>query len=435
MLSFIVGIYMKKGLSIIMILMMAGFAFAEELTVSVEQAVELAMQNNIQVHQAERTLAASERSNKYSWNSASPSINASAGLQIPLMENAMTKSKDMSFSVSGSASLRLTPSLYTSIRSAKLQLEQGQITYEDALRSVELNVRKIFYSLLLADQNIESQKRSMEAAKRQYETNLAKYNRGQLSELDLLTSQVNYESKMPSLESQENQLVNSMESFKQLIGVNRDIQLKLKGSLEGFENFNEDNVEINLSNISSIKKIEKQIETAENQLLATRFTAWGPSLSASYSIGAGQTLADGQEFKLSNHSISLSLAIPLDGYLPWSNGALSIENQKDNLSTLRESLEAQKTTVQLSIENSLRTIRQAKSQMKSLEATAKLAQKTYDLTQNAYNQGSRDLNSLRNAEDSLISAKTQLQSQNYTLVNAILELENTLGVPFGTLSK
>ncbi|MCQ2572439.1 MAG: TolC family protein [Treponema sp.] len=426
---------MKKGLSIIMILMMAGFAFAEELTVSVEQAVELAMQNNIQVHQAERTLAASERSNKYSWNSASPSINASAGLQIPLMENAMTKSKDMSFSVSGSASLRLTPSLYTSIRSAKLQLEQGQITYEDALRSVELNVRKIFYSLLLADQNIESQKRSMEAAKRQYETNLAKYNRGQLSELDLLTSQVNYESKMPSLESQENQLVNSMESFKQLIGVNRDIQLKLKGSLEGFENFNEDNVEINLSNISSIKKIEKQIETAENQLLATRFTAWGPSLSASYSIGAGQTLADGQEFKLSNHSISLSLAIPLDGYLPWSNGALSIENQKDNLSTLRESLETQKTTVQLSIENSLRTIRQAKSQMKSLEATAKLAQKTYDLTQNAYNQGSRDLNSLRNAEDSLISAKTQLQSQNYTLVNAILELENTLGVPFGTLSK
>lgn len=135
---------MKKLLSILVLSVLATGLFAEELTVTVEQAVELAMQNNIQVHQAERTLAQAERSNRNSWNSASPSISASASLQIPLMENAMTKSKDMSVSVSGSASLRLTPSLYTSIRSAKLQLEQGQITYEDALRSVELNVRKIF---------------------------------------------------------------------------------------------------------------------------------------------------------------------------------------------------------------------------------------------------------------------------------------------------
>ena len=426
---------MKKLLSILVLSVLATGLFAEELTVTVEQAVELAMQNNIQVHQAERTLAQAERSNRNSWNSASPSISASTSLQIPLMENAMTKSKDMSVSVSGSASLRLTPSLYTSIRSAKLQLEQGEITYEDALRSVELNVRKIFYSLLLSEQTIETQKRSMEAAKRQYETNLAKYNRGQLSELDLFTSQVNYESKMPAVESQENQLVNSMESFKQLLGVNRDVKLNLKGSLEGFSNFDEEKVQVNLSEISAIKKLEKQIETTENQLLATRFGAYGPTLSASYSIGAGQTLKEGQEFKMTNHAVTVGVAIPLDGYLPWSNGAMSIANQKDSLASLKENLEAQKRTTQLSIENSLRTIRQAKSQLKSLEATANLAQKTYDLTQIAYNQGSRDLNSLRNAEDSLISSKTQLQSQNYTLVNAILELENTLGVPFGSLTK
>ena len=138
---------------------------------------------------------------------------------------------------------------------------------------------------------------------------------------------------------------------------------------------------------------------------------------------------------MTNHAVTLDVAIPLDGYLPWSNGVMSIANQKDSLASLKEDLEAQKRTTQLSIENSLRTIRQAQSQLKSLEATANLAQKTYDLTQIAYNQGSRDLNSLRNAEDSLISSKTQLQSQNYTLVNAILELENTLGVPFGSLTK
>lgn len=406
---------------------------ADVTTITIEKAVTLAMQNNLQVRQAERSLAALERTDKYSWNSVSPSINGTANMSIPLMES--MGSKTVSYSIGASMSLRFTPSLFTTIKNAKLQLEQGEITYEDALRSVELNVRKIFYSLLLAEQNLETQKRSMETAKRQYETNLAKYNRGQLSELDMLTSQVNYESKMPSIESQDNQLLNSMESFKQLLGVNREDQLVLKGNLEGFENFDEENVQVNLSNISAIKKLEKQIEAAENQLLATKFTYWGPTLSATYSIGAGQTLKEGAEFKLSNHSLSLGVSIPLDGYLPWSTGALNIENQKDSLATLKENLENQKLSTQLSIETSLRTIRQAQSQMKSLKATTDLAQKTYDLTQVAYNQGARDLNSLKSAEDSLISAKTQLQSQNYTLVNAILELENTLGVPFGSLGK
>ena len=425
----------KVFLSLIISVMAVAGLFAEEITVTVEQAVELAMQNNISVKQAERSLKASERSDKYSWNSVSPSMSGSASLQVPLMENSMTKSKDMSFSVSGSASIRLNPSLYTTVRSAKLQFEQGLITYEDALRSVELNVRKVFYGILLSEENIEMQKRSMEAAKRQYERNLEKFNRGQLSELDLLQSQVNYESKMPSIESQENQLVNSMESFKQVLGLNRDVQLKINGSLEGFEHFDGSNVEINFSNVSSIRKLLKQIQSAENSLMAARFSAWGPTLSASYSVGAGQTLKAGQEFGLSNHSLSLGLNIPLDGYLPWSSGALSIENQKDNLATLKENLENTKTSVQLSVESSLRTIRQALSQRKSLEATANLAQKTYELTQNAYNQGARDLNSLQNAQDSLTNARTQLMSQDYTLVTAILELENLLGVPFGSLSK
>ncbi|MCF0241250.1 MAG: TolC family protein [Treponema sp.] len=427
---------MKRFLSVLCVALFLGaFLSAEDLTLSVEQAVELAMQNNISVKQAERTLKSAERADKYSWNSVSPSISASGNLSIPLMENAQTKSQDMSVSVSGSASIRLSPSLYTSIRSAKLDLEQGLITYEEACRSVELNVRKIFYSILLSEENIATQKRSMEAAKRQYETNREKFNRGQLSELDLLQSQVNYESKMPSIESQENQLINSMENFKQLLGVNREIHLILSGSLKEIESFDGKSVDFNISKIPSVIKIEKQVEAQENRLMATRFSAWGPTLSASYSIGAGQTLKEGQEFKLQNHSLSIGVSIPLDGYLPWSSGAMSIENQKDSLASLKDNLENTKTTVQLSIENSLRTIRQAQSQKKSLESTVSLAQKTYDMVQTAYNHGSKDLNSLKNAEDSLINAKSQLLNQDYTLVTAILELENILGVPFGSLSK
>ena len=53
----------------------------------------------------------------------------------------------------------------------------------------------------------------------------------------------------------------------------------------------------------------------------------------------------------------------------------------------------------------------------------------------AYNAGSKDLLSLQTAADNLAGAKNTLQNQRYTIISAILDLENTLGVPFGTLGE
>ena len=55
------------------------------------------------------------------------------------------------------------------------------------------------------------------------------------------------------------------------------------------------------------------------------------------------------------------------------------------------------------------------------------------MTLTAYNHGSKDLLTLQTAADNLLKAKTNEQSQLYSLISAILDLENTLGVPFGTI--
>ena len=68
-----------------------------------------------------------------------------------------------------------------------------------------------------------------------------------------------------------------------------------------------------------------------------------------------------------------------------------------------------------------------------LEKNVELAQKKYDMTQPAYNHGSKDFLTLQNAADSLMNAKISLMSQKITLLNTVLSLENTLGLPFGTL--
>ena len=125
--------------------------------------------------------------------------------------------------------------------------------------------------------------------------------------------------------------------------------------------------------------------------------------------------------------------MPLDGYLPWSSGALSIENQKTNLKKLQFTLDDTLTSTAIKIRSSYNTITQAQTQLEMYEKNVQLMQRTYEMTLSAYNVGSKDLLALQTAADNLASAKNTLQNQRFTIISAILDLENTLGVPFGSL--
>ena len=398
---------------------------------TIDDAVILAADNNLSLKRNQLALNQLELKDKYSWNSVSPSIGASAQFGNGLQENST------SLSISGNVSFRLTPSLYSSIKSAKLNYENGITSYETAVKTVEKNVRQIFYSLIYSKENLSLLNRNLETAKQRYDLSQEKFSRGQLSELDLLTTQMNYESLKPSYESAEIAYENSIANFKQLLGINQTEQIDLIGNLDEMMNvsINQDLLEYNIEELPTVKEIKSKIELAKTNLLATKFSAWGPSISLGYNASkAGQDMTGEFAWADFKQSVSVGVSIPLDGYLPWSNGSLSVSAQKSNLEDLNLQLENEKTTVELTIKKYIKEINQAKSQLSSLQNNVALAQKTYDMTLNAYNYGSRDLLTLQNAADSLLKSKNQLQSQVYNLICKIMDLEFTLGLPLGALT-
>ena len=398
---------------------------------TIDDAVILAADNNLTLKRNQLALKQLELKDKYSWNGASPTIGASAQFGNGLQENST------SLSISGNVSFRLTPSLYSSIKSAKLNYENGITSYETAVKTVEKNVRQIFYSLIYSKENLSLLNRNLETAKQRYDLSQEKFSRGQLSELDLLTTQMNYESLKPSYESAEIAYENSIANFKQLLGINQNEQIDLIGNLDEMMNvsINQDLLEYNIEELPTVKEIKSKIELAKTNLLATKFSAWGPSLSLGYNASkAGQDMTGEFAWADFKQSVSVGVSIPLDGYLPWSNGSLSVSAQKSNLEDLNLQLENEKTTVELTIKKYIKEINQAKSQLSSLQNNVALAQKTYDMTLNAYNYGSRDLLTLQNAADSLLKSKNQLQSQVYNLICKIMDLEFTLGLPLGALT-
>lgn len=407
------------------------FCYSQEniRKLTVDDAVILAADNNISLQRQRISLNTLEKKKDTSWNGISPSLSASGNVSIPFEENSK-----MSYSISASASLNFTPSLFTAIKTAKLNYENGVTSYENAVRTVELNVRKVFCNLLYTKENIQLQERKLETAKSLYESNLAKYNRGQLSELDLLNSQYNYESTIPTLQSLQINYDNSIATFKQTLGLNQSEEIELVGNIEDFLNIGKIEINKNIEEVPAVKTILANMELAKTQLLATRFSAWGPSLSASYSYGKSGNF-ESSDLRTTGNALSLSLRIPLDGFLPWSNGALSIANQKANLQDLELQLKEKKESTELEIQNSIKKIEQAQAQLNVLENNVELAQKRYNMTLTAYNHGSKDLLTLQNASDALMTARINLSSQKITIFSAILDLENILGVPFGTLGK
>lgn len=401
---------------------------AQKKILTIDDAVQLAKENNISLKTAENTLDNLELLNKYSWNSVSPTASLSGNLSDDI------ESDSSSFSFSGSVNLNLKTNLYSEIKGAKLNYEKGLLTYNEAVRKIELSVRKSFYNLIYQKENLVLQKRSLETSKTQYLNNQEKFQNGKISELDAFTSRVNYESKKPVVESAEINFQNDLATFKQLLGISQQTEIELDGSLDEILNLKEISFGL-LPKVDEpapdVKSAEYNVEIAKNSLLDSRFSAYAPTVTGSYSYGKSKN--SNQDDWTTTNKLSVGISVPLDGVLPWSARAVNIKTNKNALDTAEKNLEDAKTTVAVQTESYIRKINQAVKQLDSLKSTEELANQTYQMTLTAYNYGKTDFLSLQNANDSVLSAGVNLKSQAYTLISTILDLENVLGLDFGTL--
>ena len=400
---------------------------AEPLSLTIQNAVDLALKNNVQIKQSKIQLDAAKRAKMTAWNSASPSITASGGLS----KTNKDFPQNYSAYVQGSVNVTLSTNLYTDIKNAALKYQAGLISYESACRSVELSVRTAFYNLLYQTDNIEMQKSNADTARQTYETNRRKYGQGAISQLDVLSSQVNYETQIPALQSAELSYDNDLAAFKQILGLEQSEQIKLVGSLDQIAAIKKVSVEGIESKSLELAALEKNLEIAQNSLLASRFSAYGPTVSAGWNYRP--TWSNASDEMNETGGLSLSVTLPLDGFLPWSKKADNISAAKDTIANYLLQIADKKTSLEVSAQSGAKRIEQLISSIQSLKASVSLAEQSYSMTQEAYNRGSRNWTELLNARNSLEKARLNLKQQAYNLASSILTLENTLGVPFGTL--
>ncbi|WP_062326587.1 TolC family protein [Treponema endosymbiont of Eucomonympha sp.] len=404
------------------------------VAMTAEEAVEYALRNSRQLQSGAIDLEIKKRASDTAWNALLPSAQVSGTMSRTNEIASASKPSDPTESdhwrAAGNASLSLGFSAATleSIRAAHVGYESGLITREQAFRQTERDVRKLFYSLLLAQESLALQENSLESAKSRAAQAEISYRNGKVPELSLLQAKVAYQNQEPQVLKLRQSLAQSLDTFAFLLGMSPGTKIRLKGEIAPAYYAADADALIreHLGARLDMQALDKNIEQLAAQKAALDLQAFTPALQAgwSYQPTAGVTALKNNW--ADNGGLSLTLSWDLANLLPWSQ---SRQGAKDLEANIRK-LELAKSTLRDQAVNEIRQLAAAlelsRTQIEASRANIALAQRACDMTALSYRNGTTELLDLRDAESSLNQAKLGLLNERFSYLSGVLDLEYAL---------
>ncbi|MFP3089621.1 TolC family protein [Treponema sp. TIM-1] len=438
-------------------LIFPGLAFGQDQpppgvrVISPDEAVELAVKNNLGLESVRIGTGTQKRASDLSWNQFIPSItlggsvsrdNKASTTTIPALPPIVVENPRWHIAGSVQASLNLNAAMFERLRTLRLNYEGGLIGYEKARAQLERDVRKAYYQILLIQENIALLRQSYAAAERQVTMAQANYRAGLVPELTVLQARVSMENLKPTIDQAEHGLNLNMVSLANYLGLPLDTRFELIP----VEN---DTVFIPLDTAKLISKaasgkpdileLKHQLLTLESSRRA-QILSLTPSLTLSWNsnqIFIQDPWKDdwgNKDFWQQSGSLTLSLGVQLHSLIPFSTNFQAIKDLDDSIKSAHIGLAQAIRGTELEIYSTVMSLEQARSTVEALTLTVDLAERTYRLTEEAYQAGLREVLEVQNAELELRRARIGVLEQNFNYLQGLIDLEYAMGVPFGTLS-
>lgn len=465
-----------------------GFAFAQEsdsnknekLILTVEDAVNYALKNNQSLKSAAIDLEIKKRTNSNSWNTFLPSASLSGTLarsnNIDTIKSSIESAATFPAFLQGVASSgvvqgglaaveqvdssKIIDDMYgseetalwhpvgslsfswafnaamlKSISATKKQYEAGLISWEQSVRETEVNIKKMFYGILLAQENLKIQKESMRNAEARWHQAEINYRNGTVPRLSVLNSQVTYENMKPTILSAENSLKQTKETFGFLLGLPYGTKIDLTGTIEtSYVDVNADELfKKYVEQNNEIKSLKKNIELIKTGIDATYLSTFTPSLAVSFGLQPTVSNITKNWFDKDNYSEGGNLTITLAysnlfDMLPWSSNMQKLKDSKQQLAQAEIGLAQLYQNAEIEVHKLCDNLTVSRANIEAMRNNVTLAQEAYDSTLKAYNNGTQELLAVRDSESSLNQARLGLMNENYNYISAVLDLETKLNI-------
>ena len=448
----------------------------EKVKLTIEEAVKYALENSKSLKSAAIDLEMKKRADRYSWNTLLPSASLSGTLarsnsldyiksqmstsavlmgmvqgataaqafanKDKIIDNMITDEEAVRWHPVGSLSFQwnFNLAMVGQMIISRKQYEAGKISWEKTCNETELQIRQLFYGILVMQEKLRIDEESLanaEARMKQAEIN---YRNGQVPELSLLNARVTYLNKKPEVEWERQQVSQQLDMFAFLLGLPYGQEIELKGSIDAdYQSIRAGLSDLNADELFSkyveqnpeVMKLKKTIQVLKSGINAANVKTFTPSLSVGWGLSPSVTDIKKDWLDKDNRNETGSLSITLIysnlfDMLPFSANMQKIKDTKQQLAQTELGLEQLYQNTEMTIHNSVADINKSIDNINSMNRNIEVAQAAYTSTLRGYNNGSQEELAVRDAENSLKQAKLGLMNEKFTFIKTVLKLENDL---------
>jgi outer membrane protein TolC len=405
------------------------FIVAEPLVLTENLSVEMALEQNKALKASLLDLEKSEDQKNHSWNVLLPdfSLNGSVSGDDSVLNGSSLDSEDLTLSGYFESSVSLNPSARYYMKFDKASYESQCILYQIDEQELKVEVKKAFYYLIAYKESFDLEAKNLDLAKKRWLQTKNNFQNGLASELEVLEAQSSYENMKPSYTEIKTTYKTKLMSFKSLLGIGLEQEISIDGELspEIIELDSNQLLKNFLLKRLDVQNALKSIQTEEALLAIEKFDDRAPELSLT--LDWTNSASDMNNLNWADDaSISASISIPLNGFIPGSEESVaisdaekSVEQAKLNYADVVDNAEQEIRTLIMDLDGS-------REKIEITQANVEISQKTYEMTEDAYNKGTKEILDLDDAQNTLFSAKQDLLQSKYDYLSGLLDLEYAL---------
>lgn len=414
---------------------------AQQLTLSREQCVEIALRDNPSVIVADLEVKKVDYAKKEAFASLFPSIDFSTSYQrsIELQtirmnmggeSQSLKMGSDNSWNMGFSASMPLiSPTLWKSISISKTQILANLESARASRLDLVDNVNKAYYALLLAIASHGVVKENYDIALMNAAIYEKQFKAGTASEYDVLRSSVQVKNIEPELLQADIAIKQCKLQLKVLMGISTDADIVPDKTLADYQRDMyaiPSGAAFPIDGNTSLRSLDIQKKILDKNIDLKKF-AWIPTLGAQFNL-SWLSLSNGSPFKDQRFNpycnVGLSLSVPIFSGGSKYYGLKQAQVQRKELDLQRENLvNSLNMQVDLAIDNINREARQ----IATSEEGVRQAKKAYDIMQKSFDIGAASYLDLRDSELANTSAQLSYLQAIYNYLVSTSELDTLLG--------
>lgn len=434
---------MKKIIAFLIVFSISVFAQQSKLTLSMDEAINLALEKNSELKIAKMEVEKSEQKLREARSGLFPKLDLSGQYQRfidkpviflppgspfgPTLEIG----SDNSYSATAQLSLPLFAlPLYEGIGLASDALEIAEKNYNSVKSKIVGDVKKSFLAVILTRETKDVMRQSLKNAEENFE-NIKRLNAaGTLSDYDVLRAEVQVENLKPVVLQMENNYKLSLEALKVAIGLDANQDIDIVGDMEFDESYKlpseQEVVEELLQNNPQLAILDKQVQLNDRNVSLEQ-AAYFPSLAG---FGNYQYQTQANDFKFSDYRWVKTFVLGLQLQIPIFNGFKTQSRVSQAEIGLNQAIEQKRNlteaikTLALSV---LYRVQQAIKRIEGQNKTVKTAQEGYEIAKRRLENNVGTQLEVNDAELALRQAKLNRLQAIYDFKVAEADLETVLG--------